>query len=544
VTLTRSSSIAAVVPHYRCEQWLEESVRSLLAQTRPLQAIIVVDDGSASLPIEIVHNFPAVTLLCSPHNVGPFRLVQQVIEDTNFDGYLFQDADDWSAPGRLALLLAEAERSGAELIGSQAMRVHTDGLDAEPVLFPSDPATSLAERPFGYPLLHPSSLVSRALLTRIGGFASGLRYSGDSEFLRRAVHTATVRNIPAASYVWRRRPESLTTSPETGSHSANRVALRRALARRSRQALAAVRAGRQPDLAPYATAPPVTLLYASGPPIGAHDGGAPPADSAARIDRSLEPSGGRLSTITAPPIMLLGAPQSGAGLLQVALAQHPRLVSLPAEAWLATRVPTHTADSPLCHAATHVTGRVVTGSTFAQRWIPANRALDAAGGARGQIPDAAVSTAAFDRFCAAVAECIAQEPETRVVIALREPLAAARMLVASIRLCGGDWTIDQALGVWLHAAGAVHDLERALPPDAVLRLPHRSLVTCPQESVRRVLDFAGEEYVPACGRAVEDARGPLMSEDGSGLPTEPHGGSILEDAIALWQEYAPSVRAK
>ena len=46
-----------------------------------------------------------MTLLHADRNVGPYRLVQQVIEDTDYDAYLFQDADDWSAPDRLEQLL-------------------------------------------------------------------------------------------------------------------------------------------------------------------------------------------------------------------------------------------------------------------------------------------------------------------------------------------------------------------------------------------------------------------------------------------------------
>ena len=49
---------------------------------------------------------PGVTLLHAAENVGPYRLVQQVIDDTDYDAYLFQDADDWSAPDRLEQLLA------------------------------------------------------------------------------------------------------------------------------------------------------------------------------------------------------------------------------------------------------------------------------------------------------------------------------------------------------------------------------------------------------------------------------------------------------
>ena len=65
----------------------------------------MIDDASDEPPLEIVARLPHVTLLHADRNVGPYRLVQQVIEETDYDAYLFQDADDWSAPDRLEQLL-------------------------------------------------------------------------------------------------------------------------------------------------------------------------------------------------------------------------------------------------------------------------------------------------------------------------------------------------------------------------------------------------------------------------------------------------------
>ncbi len=112
--LRRDAQVLAIVPHHRCEPWLEQCLRSLTRQTRPPEAIVVVDDGSPAPPSDIVARFPTVTLLRARENGGPYRLVQSVIDGTDFDAYMLQDADDWSTDDRLALQLAEAERTGAE----------------------------------------------------------------------------------------------------------------------------------------------------------------------------------------------------------------------------------------------------------------------------------------------------------------------------------------------------------------------------------------------------------------------------------------------
>jgi glycosyltransferase involved in cell wall biosynthesis len=260
-----SSSVAALVPHFHCEEWLPDCLTSLVSQTRPLDAIFVIDDGTGEPPVEIVNLFPQVTLLESRENVGPYRLVQQVMNDTGYDAYLFQDADDWSRSDRLELLLREAEHTGAELIGTQEIRIDCDVADAWTFNYPLDVNEELERRPWHYGLLHPTSLVSHDLVSRTGGYATGLRFSGDSDFLLRAVHVARVRNIPQHCYFRRKRSGSLTTDPSTALNSPARLSLREALHQRARDNAAIRKNGGIPNLMPYSIAPPVRLRHVSGP---------------------------------------------------------------------------------------------------------------------------------------------------------------------------------------------------------------------------------------------------------------------------------------
>lgn len=117
--LGKHSSVLAVITHYRCEQWLAQCLESIVAQTHGPNGIVVVDDGSEHPPLEILSKFPQATLLRASENVGLFRSCQQLAVHTAYDAFMFQDADDWSAPERLSVLLMEAERTGAEMVGCQ-----------------------------------------------------------------------------------------------------------------------------------------------------------------------------------------------------------------------------------------------------------------------------------------------------------------------------------------------------------------------------------------------------------------------------------------
>jgi hypothetical protein len=229
----------------------------------------VIDDASTVPPIEIVNAFDGVTLVGQhpgSRTAGPIQLIQTVIEQTNFDAYMFQDADDLSTTDRLALLLQCAIDTGAELVGSQELRLICDTEELIPVCYPLD--VTSASLTYGCnPLLHPTSLVRRDLVMRLGGFATGLRVGGDEEFLRRAVLVAKVVNIPQFCYVRRRREDSLTTSTEIGIRSAARREIINRIKNRTDEQMQDRLLGRSPNLHPLAMGKPVPLVHLAGPPL-------------------------------------------------------------------------------------------------------------------------------------------------------------------------------------------------------------------------------------------------------------------------------------
>jgi len=261
-----SPTVLAMVPHYRCELWLRRCLAALVNQTRPPDGIVVVDDGSPVPPAEIVAEFPTVTLLTAPATVGPYRLVQQVIQDTAYDYYLFQDADDWSFADRLAHLLAAAEHTQADLIGTQELRWDSQLGHLIPVHYPLDVNLALAEKP-GHPLLHPTSLVRRQLVMKVGGLATGLRFGGDTEFLLRAAWVGRILNLPSYGYLRQKRPHSLTTAPHTGLGSPARHALLQTLKQRFYDNQAAHRQSQPLDLTPLSQFPAIPLQHHSGPAL-------------------------------------------------------------------------------------------------------------------------------------------------------------------------------------------------------------------------------------------------------------------------------------
>ena len=260
--LSFQSRILALVPYYNCEEWLEQCLDSLVNQTHAPQAVAVLDDASAKPPLEIVKRFPKVTLLRSSENAGPYRLLQSAVERTEFDGYLFQDADDWSSRDRLEKLLEEAERTDAEWIGTQELMILENSIYA--IRYPLK-LNSLRQTPLSHPFCYPSSLISKKFLTRLGGFASGLRFGGDLELINRALWTDKVRNLDRYCYFRRIRKDSLTTSETTGLGSPARREIGSQIAARKEENKILVSKGSAPNMEPLTIAKPVVFERLTGP---------------------------------------------------------------------------------------------------------------------------------------------------------------------------------------------------------------------------------------------------------------------------------------
>ena len=280
VPLTLHSRIVAAVTHYQCEEWLGQCLESLVAQTRPPEHIVVLDDASPVPPIDIVSQFPGVTLLAASENGGPYRLLQYVVDEVDCDALMIQDADDWSEPHRLDTLLLAAESTGAEVVGSQPYMVHEDGSrKPRSSPFPEDVTAAFELDPCGHFCMFGTMLIARDLVRRLGGFATGLRFGADAEFFRRASHVTRMINVRDCCYNRRVRPGSLTQHPDTGMQSPARLEQKAALVARAIANATARQEGRAPDLSPFRVASPSRLLLVSGPGVGrVRRGGAAVAD--------------------------------------------------------------------------------------------------------------------------------------------------------------------------------------------------------------------------------------------------------------------------
>jgi len=245
--LTMASRVLAVISHYHCEQWLHECLASMTQQTVPLANIVVIDDCSGAPPVSIVEQFPTVTLLSNTRNAGPERMLNNIIHATDYDGYMVQDADDWSTHDRLEVSLRGAEQSGADMVGTQEIRIDHSLERIDLGLYPPDVNRCMTQGPMHYNL-HGTCLIGRALAMRVGGFDENLNLVGDSDFTYRAWHAGRIINLPVYTLFHRIRAHSLTSHTATGYQSKARMLEEYYIKVRAMKQLRAVMAGGLPEM--------------------------------------------------------------------------------------------------------------------------------------------------------------------------------------------------------------------------------------------------------------------------------------------------------
>jgi len=216
---------------------LREAVDSILGQTHPGFEFLIVNDGSRDPALlEYLARIEAVDRrirVCHEPHRGLTRSLNRGLELARGVWIARQDADDWSASGRLARQL-EFLRSHpwVSLCGSNAWTHQQSGRPLWPTDLPRTHAEIVAAFPAGNPFVHGAVVFSRRRALALGGYREEFQCSQDYDFFWRLSEAGTVANLEDRLYHYRYT---------AGSISAGRAA-EQAIAYRAARELARVRA--------------------------------------------------------------------------------------------------------------------------------------------------------------------------------------------------------------------------------------------------------------------------------------------------------------
>ena len=198
-----TASASAIVPCYNGAQWLAEAIDSIVAQTRSVDEIIVVDDASTDGSYEIAQRYN-VTLVRNARNSGEGFSSNVGLRHAKGDLITWLDADDVWLPHHVSTLVTLLERYPEATTAFAA--VQRFGLRNELIRghVPPGKPSNVFWRAFG-DWVHTTigSMTRRAALLRIGGFDEQERYSVDFDLWLRLSRSHLFVSTYEVTSLWR-----------------------------------------------------------------------------------------------------------------------------------------------------------------------------------------------------------------------------------------------------------------------------------------------------------------------------------------------------
>jgi glycosyltransferase involved in cell wall biosynthesis len=223
--------VTAAVPYFGCKDYVARAVESLLRQTHSNLTVVVVNDGDPDPPWDRLARLddPRLVRFDLRHNRGRYFADAVVLAATTSPYFLVQDADDWSEPRRVELLLRKLREEHAAGAVS-AHRRHLPGSPRRPPRTLEFPGLS---RPLTERLEHRSNhqgLFATEALRRVGGFHAGFRIGYDTFLMNALLMVGRIAYLGTPLYNSLVREGSLTSARATGLRSPLRLQITSELA--------------------------------------------------------------------------------------------------------------------------------------------------------------------------------------------------------------------------------------------------------------------------------------------------------------------------
>lgn len=189
-------TISAVIPTYNRASLLGRAIDSVLAQTRPVQEIIVVDDGGTDDTAEVVARYGKAVKYVRRVNGGLAAARNTGVQNSRCDWVAFLDDDDEWLPHRIESQVAVLTKNpSAILCYGGLLNRRPEGKETYLPAVP--PHRLLRTFRLKNPFTPISVLVRRDTFQKVGGFNEALRCVEDWEFHARILQGNTLVSVDA-----------------------------------------------------------------------------------------------------------------------------------------------------------------------------------------------------------------------------------------------------------------------------------------------------------------------------------------------------------
>ena len=123
--MQKQMKVTIAIPFYNPGEFLKDAIRSVFAQTFEDWELLLVDDGSTDGSLQLAQQVTdeRVRVFSDGKNLGIAYRLNQIAGLAQGTFIARMDADDLMHPNRIAEQLAEAEKSQADIVGSDAYSI-------------------------------------------------------------------------------------------------------------------------------------------------------------------------------------------------------------------------------------------------------------------------------------------------------------------------------------------------------------------------------------------------------------------------------------
>jgi hypothetical protein len=198
--------VSVVMAVHNGERFLRDSIDSILNQTFADFEFIIVDDGSTDGTAAILDSYTdtRIRLIRNDKTRGLSTSLNRGTGTAEGTFIARMDGDDISLPERFARQVAYlTDHPHIDVLGTWFTHLTHNGEHLNTIELPLTHGMIAWSLLFFTPISHPTAIIRRAVLQRVGGYNTDYPLAQDYELWTRLIHQAQFANLPEALVLYR-----------------------------------------------------------------------------------------------------------------------------------------------------------------------------------------------------------------------------------------------------------------------------------------------------------------------------------------------------
>lgn len=209
--------VSVIMSVYNGEEFLRDSILSILNQTYSDFEFVIIDDCSTDNTLKILEEFykkdSRIKILNNTQNLGLTKSLNKAISESSGEYLARLDAGDVSSPDRLEKQVAFLDQhKEVGLLGSFMYIIDTKGEILKEVRYPTDNETLKKDLIKYNPFVHSSIMFRKDVGARVGFYDENFKYAQDYDFYFKLFPLTKFANLPMFLVQYRHMPNSITST--------------------------------------------------------------------------------------------------------------------------------------------------------------------------------------------------------------------------------------------------------------------------------------------------------------------------------------------